>query len=108
MIVHQIKLPEPLKLSGKKTWQVEHFDTMEMWRFGDEKRYTSLKLLANIFGFTDAKQEMEGSMVSEVFYKEKDMAKILRYCLEDVILTAKIFLRIMQLADLKEESYIRL
>ncbi|GAB4339737.1 MAG: 3'-5' exonuclease [Flammeovirgaceae bacterium] len=108
MIIHQISLPIPLKLSGKKTWQVEHLDTMEMWRFGDEKRYTSLKLLANIFGFSNTKQEIDGSMVNEIFYKEKDIPKIMRYCLEDVILTAKVFLRIMQLPDLKEENYIRL
>ncbi|MCS6832977.1 MAG: ribonuclease H-like domain-containing protein [Flammeovirgaceae bacterium] len=108
MIVHRITLPPTLQLSGKKSWQIEHLDTMEMWRFGDEKRYTPLRLLATIFGFYDDQQHIEENWVNRAYYHEKNLLKILEHCLEEVILTAKVFLRLLQLPDLAEENIIRL
>ena len=41
-----LKLPKILDIAGKKPWEVNHLDTMELWRFGDYKNYTSIKLLS--------------------------------------------------------------
>jgi len=94
MIVHQIELPEKLNLFGKKPWEIAHLDTMDLWKFGDYKHYTSLKLMANILGIASPKEDLDGSMVKEVYYKEKDIDRIIRYCELDVITTAQVFLRL--------------
>lgn len=94
MIIHGIELPYKLNLFGKKPWEVPHLDTMELWKFGDYKHFTSLKLLANILGIPSPKQDIDGSMVREVFYKEKDLDRIITYCELDVVTTAQVFLRL--------------
>lgn len=94
MIVHQIELPEKLNLFGKKPWEIAHLDTMELWKFGDYKHYTSLKLMANVLGIESPKGDIDGSRVKEVYYKERDIDRIMRYCELDVITTAQIFLRL--------------
>lgn len=94
MIVHQIELPEKLNLFGKKPWEIAHLDTMELWKFGDYKHYTSLKLIANVLGIPSPKEDIDGSMVKEVYYEEKDLDRIIRYCELDVITTAQVFLRL--------------
>ncbi|TDQ16223.1 hypothetical protein DFQ04_2335 [Algoriphagus boseongensis] len=92
MLIHGITLPEPLQIGGKKPWEVRHFDTMEMWRFGDYKYYTRLELLAAVFGIPTSKESIDGSEVNATFYKEKDLEKIKNYCLRDVEVTARIFM----------------
>jgi 3'-5' exonuclease len=94
MIIHGIPLPEKLDLFGKKPWEVPHLDTMELWKFGDYKHYTSLKLLANILGIPSPKEDMDGSMVREVYYKDNDLDRIIRYCELDVVTLAQVFLRL--------------
>lgn len=94
MIIHGITLPYHLDLFGKKPWEVNHLDTMELWKFGDYKNYTSLKLLANILGIASPKEDINGSMVRDVFYKDKDLDRIVRYCELDVITTAQVLLRL--------------
>lgn len=93
MLVNDISLPESLNQSGKKPWEIPHLDTMEMWKFGDFKHYTSLDLLATIFNLPSSKGVMDGSQVSEVYYKEKDLDKISTYCIGDVVTVAQLFLR---------------
>lgn len=104
MIVHRIELPEKLNLFGKKPWEIPHLDTMELWKFGDYKHYTSLNLMANILGIGSPKEDLDGSMVKEVYYKEKDLDRIIRYCELDVITTAQIFLRLRNDNLLEEEE----
>ncbi len=94
MLVNGIELPKALNFSGKKPWEVPHFDTLEMWKFGDKKQYTSLEMLAALFEIESSKIEMAGSQVNEVFYLENNLAKIREYCNEDVIALAQIFLRL--------------
>lgn len=94
MIIHGMPLPYHLDLFGKKPWEVTHLDTMELWKFGDYKHYTSLKLLANILGIPSPKEDIDGSMVRHVYYVEKDLERIVRYCELDVITTAQVFLRL--------------
>ncbi len=94
MIIHGIALPYKLDLFGKKPWEVPHLDTMELWKFGDYKHYTSLKLLARVLGIPSPKEDMDGSMVKDVYYKEKDIDRIIAYCELDVITLAQVFLRL--------------
>ncbi|MXV37084.1 3'-5' exonuclease [Flavobacteriaceae bacterium Ap0902] len=91
MMVHQIELPNLLQLHGKKPWEIPHIDTMELWKFGDYKHYTSLNLLAHIFHIPTPKDDIDGSMVAEVYYKEKDLERIKTYCEKDVLTLAQIF-----------------
>lgn len=94
MIINSISLPYHLDLFGKKPWEVNHLDTMDLWKFGDYKNYTSLKLLAKVLGIASPKEDIDGSMVRHVYYKDKDLDRIARYCELDVITTAQVFLRL--------------
>ena len=93
MIVHQIELPKKLNLFGKKPWEVPHLDTLELWKFGDYKHYTSLKLLTSILGIPSPKDDIDGSEVASVYYKEKNIQRIVTYCEKDTIAVAQILLR---------------
>lgn len=104
MVINGINLPYKLDLFGKKPWEVPHLDTMELWKFGDYKHYTSLKLLAHVLGIPSPKDDMDGSMVKDVFYKENDIDRIIRYCELDVVTTAQVFLRLRNEALLADEE----
>jgi len=91
MLVLGLKVPHILDLSGKKPWEVNHLDTMELWKFGDYKNYTSLDLLAAIFDIPTPKDDIDGSQVADVYYKEKDLPRIVHYCTKDVLTVAQIF-----------------
>lgn len=104
MLIHGIKLPYKLDLFGKKPWEVPHLDTMELWKFGDYKHFTSLKLLAHILGIPSPKEDMDGSMVREVYYKDKDIDRIVSYCELDVITLAQVFLKLRSEELLSEEE----
>jgi predicted PolB exonuclease-like 3'-5' exonuclease len=93
ILIHGLPLPEKLNLFGKKPWEIPHLDTMELWKFGDFRNYTSLRLLAQVLGVPSPKVDLDGSMVSSVYYQEKDLERIVRYCELDVITTARVFLR---------------
>ncbi|HEX8545404.1 MAG TPA: 3'-5' exonuclease [Cytophagaceae bacterium] len=93
LLVNCIELPKILQLRGKKPWEVMHYDTLEMWKFGDKKNFTSLDLLAALFDVPTSKDELDGSMVRDTYYKHNDLEKIARYCERDVVLTAQIFLK---------------
>jgi uncharacterized protein YprB with RNaseH-like and TPR domain len=94
MIINNIELPYKLNLFGKKPWEIPHLDTMELWKFGDYKHFTSLKLLANILGIPSPKDDIDGSQVRQVYYEENDIDRIIIYCEKDVITTAQILLRL--------------
>ena len=80
MLINGISLPPPLQIAGKKPWEINHLDTMELWKFGDYKSFSSLELLAHIFNIPTPKDDIDGSMVAEVYYKEKDLPRIVKYC----------------------------
>lgn len=92
MLVNGIKLPPILDISGKKPWEVQHLDTMELWRFGDFKNYTSLELLAYIFQIPTPKDDIKGSDVNHVYWHEKNLERIVQYCEKDVITIARLLL----------------
>lgn len=93
MIIHGIALPSKINLFGKKPWEVPHLDTLELWKFGDYKHFTSLKLLTKILGIQSPKDDIDGSEVARVFYIEKDIDRIVTYCEKDVIAVAQVFLK---------------
>ncbi|MDO5509210.1 MAG: 3'-5' exonuclease [Weeksellaceae bacterium] len=97
MTILGIELPNILRFHGKKPWEVPHYDTLELWKFGDYKHYTSLDLLARILGIDSPKTDIDGSMVAKVYYEDKDLIRIQKYCELDVITTAKVFCRMMQI-----------
>jgi len=94
MIIHNIELPGKLNLFGKKPWEVAHLDTMDLWKFGDYKTYTSLKLMTHVLGIPSPKDDIEGSEVCNVYYKDNDIDRIIRYCEKDTIAVAQIILRL--------------
>jgi uncharacterized protein YprB with RNaseH-like and TPR domain len=94
MIIHSIELPNKLNLFGKKPWEVPHLDTLELWKFGDYKSYTSLKLLTNVLGIPSPKDDIDGSEVCSVYYEQNDIDRIIVYCEKDTIAVAQIFLRL--------------
>jgi 3'-5' exonuclease len=94
MIINQIKIPNKLNLMGKKPWEVPHLDTLEMWKFGDYKHYTSLKLLTKVLGVPSPKDDIDGSEVAKVYYEEKNIDRIITYCEKDVIAVAQIILKL--------------
>jgi len=95
MIINGIKIPHILNVSGKKPWEILHIDTMEFWKFGDYKSFTSLNLLAHCLGIPTPKDDIDGSMVAEVFWEQKDLERIVVYCQKDVVTVANVYLRII-------------
>ena len=93
MIINGISIPDKINLFGKKPWEISHLDTLELWKFGDYKHFTSLKLLTKILGISSPKGDIDGSQVGHVFYVEKDIDRIVTYCEKDTIAVAQIFLR---------------
>ncbi len=93
-LINGISLPASLNLMGKKSWEVQHLDTLDMWKFGDYKHYTSLELLATLFNIPTSKSDIDGSQVNAVYYEQKDLAKIKEYCIRDVVVLAQLFLKL--------------
>lgn len=93
ILINGLRLPNILNTAGKKPWEVKHLDTMELWKFGDYKHYTSLELLTYVFNIPTPKDDIDGSQVAQVFYEEGDLDRIIIYCEKDVIATIQLFLR---------------
>ncbi|MDY7396179.1 3'-5' exonuclease [Aureibaculum sp. 2210JD6-5] len=106
MIINSITLPEKLNLFGKKPWEVAHLDTLELWKFGDYKHYTSLNLLTNILGIPSPKQDIDGSQVAKVFYEENDIERIIKYCERDTLAVAQLLLRFNNLDLLNDDEIV--
>ena len=107
MIINKIELPEKLNLFGKKPWEVAHLDTLDMWKFGDYKHYTSLNLLTNILGIPSPKEDIDGSQVGRVYYEENNLERIAKYCENDTLAVAQVYLRFMNIDLLKDEQIVK-
>ncbi len=106
MVVHGLSHPAALDLAGKRPWEAKHLlDTLELWKFGDYKNYTSLKQLAKLLGFPSPKDDIDGSNVGGVYWEENDLPRIALYCEKDVLATVQLFLR-YQYQPLLEEDQI--
>ncbi len=104
MLINGIKLPEALNLAGKKPWEINHIDTMELWKFGDFKNFTSLDLLAAVFEIPSSKSDISGADVNRVFYQENDLKKIREYCARDVAVLTQLFLKMKSQEGIKEKN----
>jgi hypothetical protein len=105
MVINSIPIPKILNSVGKKPWEVQHLDTMELWKFGDRKSYTSLKLLTHVLGIPTPKTDIEGKDVARVYYEEKDLERIEQYCKRDTLAVAQLLLRFRG-EDILEEDQI--
>ena len=94
MVILGIDLPEKLNLFGKKPWEIPHLDTLELWKFGDYKTFTSLGLMAHVLGIPSPKNDISGDQVRDVFYKENNIARIVAYCEKDTVTVAQIILKL--------------
>ncbi|WP_462317315.1 ribonuclease H-like domain-containing protein [Marinilabilia sp.] len=94
MIINGLPLPDILDVAGKKPWEVKFIDTLDLWKFGDFKHYTSLNLLTHILGIPSPKDDIDGSQVASVYYEESDVERIAKYCEKDVLATTQLFLRL--------------
>ncbi|MBQ0153083.1 MAG: ribonuclease H-like domain-containing protein [Chryseobacterium sp.] len=95
-LINGMMPPVPFQMFGKKPWEIPHLDTMELWKFGDYKSFISLELMAHVFGIPTPKDDIDGSMVSSIYYIEKDLQRIVDYCEKDVLTLANIFRRMRQ------------
>ena len=77
---------------------------MELWKFGDFKHYTSLRLLAKVLGIPSPKEDISGDQVREVYYSDNDLDRIIEYCQRDTITVAQIFLRYRNQPILQEDQ----
>ncbi|MEM9337271.1 MAG: 3'-5' exonuclease [Bacteroidota bacterium] len=104
MLINDIRIPWSLNMSGKKPWEINHIDTMELWKFGDWKNFTSLDLLTTIFQIPSSKKDLDGSMVTKTYYTEKEgLKRIDEYCKGDVIATAQLYLRLNNLPLIEDD-----
>ena len=94
MIIHNITLPDKLNLFGKKPWEIPNLDTMDLWKFGDYKHFTSLKLLTHVLGIPTPKDDISGDKVRQVYYEENDLDRIVSYCEKDTIAVAQLLLKL--------------
>ncbi len=104
ILINGLAIPPQLKISGKKPWEINHIDTMDLWKFGDYKNYTSLNLLAAIFNIPTPKDDISGSDVHWVYWKENDLNRIKTYCQKDVITTAQLLLRFKGMSLIEEDN----
>jgi len=108
MLLNEISLPEVLNVAGKKPWETTFIDTMELWKFGDHKHYTSLELLAAIFNLKSPKEEIDGSQVSSLYWDKHDFDAIIKYCENDVITVAQLFLKYKGENIIDDENILRI
>jgi 3'-5' exonuclease len=93
MLVNGLKIPYLLDTAGRKPWEIQHLDTLQLWKFGDYKHYTSLDVLTTLFSIPTPKSDMDGSDVGRVYWEEKDLEKIVAYCQRDVVAVAQLILK---------------
>ena len=106
MLINGIDLPPLLDIAGKKPWDIQHLDTMELWKFGDYKNYTSLALLTAIFNIPTPKDDIDGSQVGQVYWHDNDLARIVTYCQKDVVAIAQLLLRYKGMSLIEEKDII--
>ncbi len=94
MVINNECVPALLSIAGKKPWEMNLLDTMELWRFGEFKNFTSLNLLAHVLDIPTSKDDIDGSMVGHVYWNEKNIGRIAHYCQKDVVTMAQIYLRL--------------
>jgi DNA polymerase elongation subunit (family B) len=94
-LINSVPIPKILDMAGAKPWDIKDtlLDTMQLWKFGDFKNYTSLELLCAVFDIPTPKDDIDGSQVAGVYWRENDLDRIIKYCEKDVFALAQLFLR---------------
>jgi 3'-5' exonuclease len=105
-VVHQLSLPQPLQLHGRKPWEMNMLDTMSLWRFGDTRTSISLKLMTAVLGIPSPKDDMDGSLVGKTYWEEHNLEKIAAYCQKDVVAVGQLLLRLKGVPLLEPEDVI--
>ena len=105
-LINNLPLPKLLQIQGLKPWEVKHLDTLDLWKFGDVKNFSSLNLLAHVLGIPSPKDDIDGSMVSKTYYEENNLEKIANYCKKDVITLARVYNRFVGMGNLNDEDII--
>jgi 3'-5' exonuclease len=103
-IINRLVIPDILDNAGKKPWEVRLLDTLDLWKFGDYKSYTSLDLLTSVLGIPSPKDDIDGSMVARIYWEEHDIKRIVKYCEKDVLAVAQVLLRIMNLPVIEADK----
>ncbi|NMM49755.1 3'-5' exonuclease [Marinigracilibium pacificum] len=106
MIVNGVAIPDVLNLAGKKPWEVQHLDTMDYWKFGDRKNYTSLETLSAVFSMPSSKSNLDGSKVHSAYYENNDLEAISNYCMQDVEVMMHIYLKLIGKTDISTIQYV--
>ena len=104
MIINGLIIPEILDNAGKKPWEIKLLDTMDLWKFGDYKNYTSLDLLTSVLGIPTPKDDIDGSMVAGIYYNEDNLQRIVQYCEKDILAIGRVLLRFMNLPGIDEDK----
>jgi predicted PolB exonuclease-like 3'-5' exonuclease len=104
LIINGLIIPEILDNAGKKPWEIKLLDTMDLWKFGDYKNYTSLDLLTSVLGIPTPKDDIDGSMVAGIYYSEDNLQRIVQYCEKDVLAIGRVLLRFMNLPGIDEDK----
>jgi DNA polymerase elongation subunit (family B) len=106
ILIHGLPLPNILNAAGKKPWEVQFLDTMELWKFGDYKHYTSLELLSAVFNIPTPKDDISGADIHKVYWQDHDLERIRTYCQKDVLTVARLFLKYQQQPGIEEEQVV--
>lgn len=93
LIINSLMLPRSMDFYNLKPWEYHVVDTMNIWRFGDFRHFTSLELMAVSLGIPSPKSDIDGSQVAEIFW-QKDFSRIVEYCQRDVLTVANIIRRL--------------
>jgi predicted PolB exonuclease-like 3'-5' exonuclease len=94
-LINGLKVPKILDMAGAKPWEIKDrlLDTLQLWKFGDYKNYTSLDLLCAVFNIPTPKDDIDGSQVAQVYYREGNLDRIIRYCEKDTMALANLLLK---------------
>ena len=104
MLINNLPMPLQLQINNRKPWEVNLMDTLDYWKFGDCKNYTSLRLLTAVFGIPSPKDDIDGSQVARVYYKENNLPRISAYCQKDVLAPAQAWRRMNGKAIISSET----
>ncbi len=109
LLINKMKVPFILDIAGKKPWDVQHLDTLELWKFGDYKSYTPINLLANVFNIPSPKDDIDGSMVCKVYWQDKDLKRIAKYCQQDVLTVCRLLMSFkgLDIIDMQDVIYMQ-
>jgi len=102
LLINNIHIPPYLDFQSMKPWEANLIDTFQLWKFGDFKNYTSLNLLAACMNVPSPKDDIDGSQVGDVYWKENDIERIASYCARDVVTVGQLILRFRQMPLLEE------